>query len=60
MALSLAKLHVALDAAQQINIAQNIPVMNTFLDSNTGIRGYRYPLTDKSLQLKDQWTDVIM
>ena len=53
MALSLAKLHVALDAAQQIDMAQNTPVMNTILDSITGIYGYGYSLTDESLQLED-------
>lgn len=41
MALSLAKLHVALDAAQQIDMAQNTPIMNTGLESVTGIDGYR-------------------
>ena len=60
MALSLAKLHVALDAAQQIDMAQNTPVMNTILESITGIHGYEQSLTDENLQFKDKGPDIIM
>ena len=40
MALSLAKLHVALDAAQQIDMAQNTPIMKTIPNSVISIYEY--------------------
>ena len=59
MALSLAKLHVALDAAQQIDMAQNIPVMNTSLESTTGSYLHGYPLTYEPLPSKDRKISII-